>query len=145
MAQVLFKCARVLNEQSLALVRARLGAPNLRPAHTTLFPHVDIREGTRLTELARRVGISKQAVGQLVGELVEMGMLERLPDPDDRRARRIRFTGGGEGLLQGLAVLGEAEGELRRRVGDDRIDALRETLLLLLDELEQRPLAAGDP
>ncbi|MEO2006862.1 MAG: hypothetical protein ABGY41_22515, partial [Candidatus Poribacteria bacterium] len=37
-----------------------------------LFPHIDF-EGIRLTVLAARLGISKQAVGQLVGELQSMG------------------------------------------------------------------------
>lgn len=139
-AQLLMKGARLLNEQALVLAREQMGMPGLRPAHTSLLPHIDL-EGTRLTEIARRLGVSKQAVGQLVAELEAMGGLERVPDPADGRAKLVRFVGGGAGLLQGLRVLGEVEAELRVRLGDARIDALAETMGLLVDELEARPLA----
>src|SRR5919198_6016329 len=91
--QLLLKCARLLDERAVARIR-RAGAPTLRPAHTRLLPHID-QEGTRLTELARRVGITKQAVGQLVDEMVEMGTLAIEPDPADGRARRGLFTAQG--------------------------------------------------
>jgi DNA-binding MarR family transcriptional regulator len=133
--QLLFKAARLVNELGVARVRERSGEPRLRPAHTALFPHVDL-EGTRLTELARRVGVSKQAVGQLVNELEEMGVLERVPDPSDGRARLVRFTGGGAGLLEGLAVLIELERELAGAVGAQRMAGLREALLALLEVVE---------
>ena len=67
----LFKAARLINEDAIARVRERTGEP-VRVAHTALLPHVDL-EGTRLTELARRMGVTKQAVGQLVDELEQMG------------------------------------------------------------------------
>src|SRR4051812_27451098 len=71
--QLLFKAARLLNEQAIARVRSRTKMP-VRVAHTTLLPHVDLG-GTRLTDLAARLGVTKQAVGQLVDELVAMGIL----------------------------------------------------------------------
>ncbi len=139
-SQLLFKCARLLNETALARARERSGL-DVRPAHTTIFPHLDL-EGTRLTELARRLGVSKQAAGQLVDELVEMGVLERVPDPVDARAKLIRFgrRRGGLALMEGLAVLGEIEGKLADELGRQRIDALHETLLRLLAVLERGSL-----
>lgn len=134
-AQLLIRCARLVNEQGLARARERFGVP-IRASHTALLPHIDL-EGTRLTELARRVGVSKQAVGQLVGELETMGVVERVPDPDDGRAKQIRFTDDGRrSLLDGLAVLGEVDDALRARLGARRMQSLHEGLLALLDELE---------
>lgn len=134
-AQLLMRCARLVNERGLARVRDRFGVP-VRPAHTTLFPHIDL-EGTRLVDLARRVGTTKQAVGQLVTELEEMGVLTREPDPEDGRAKRVCFTPRGrQSLFEGLAVLGEIEGELEARLGPKRMKALHEGLLALLDVLE---------
>ncbi len=136
--QLLFKSARLTNE--LAIERARSGSKvaNLRTAHTTLLPHIDL-EGTRLTELARRMGISKQAVAQLVEELEGFGMLERVPDPSDGRARLVRFTAQGRrGLLQGLRLLAQLEAELAEVVGERRLRALRSTLSLLVEHLESR-------
>ena len=138
MAQLLFRCARLLNEQALARVRERFGVP-VRPSHMSLVPHIDL-EGTRLTTLARRVGVSKQAVGQLVGDLEDFGMLERVPDPDDGRAKLVRFTAQGrQGMLDGLALLGEFEHELEQDLGARRMRSLHGALLALLARLEAAP------
>ncbi len=136
-AQLLIRCARLVNEQGLERARERFGVP-VRASHTSLFPHLDLH-GTRLTELSRRMGISKQAVGQLVGELESMGVLTREPDPDDGRAKLVRFTSRGQrSLLDGLAVLHEIDGELSQRIGARRMRALHNGLLAMLDTLEQR-------
>ncbi len=135
--QLLFKTARLLNERALARLEPPPGATRLRAAHTSLFPHLD-REGKRLTELAGRLGISKQAVGQLVDELEQLGMVERIPDPLDGRAKLIRFSKrGAAALLDGLAHLDRLERELVEQLGSERMQALHETLTLLLELLEQ--------
>jgi len=133
--QLLFKCARLVNELGVARVRRGSRHTQFRHAHTMLFPHIDL-EGTRLTELARRVDISKQAVGQLVNELESHGLLERIPDPSDGRARLIRFSEKGRSsLLEGLKVLGELETEITRKIGKRRMKALHESLTALLAAL----------
>ena len=114
--QLLFKAARLLNERAIELVRKTTNKP-VRVAHTTLMPHIDL-EGTRLTDLAAKLGVTKQAAGQLVDELVDMGMLERVPDPEDARAKLVRFSKRGRAsLLEGLGVLREMESEIRELVG----------------------------
>jgi DNA-binding MarR family transcriptional regulator len=136
--QLLFKCSRILQEQALGRVRARAGVAHLRPSHTALFPHVDL-EGTRLTDLADRLSITKQAVGQLVEDLEQLGILERVPDPADGRAKLVRFTTKGRrGLLQGLGVLKELEEELSVPLGRHRMADLNEILQRLLAALEAR-------
>jgi DNA-binding MarR family transcriptional regulator len=143
MGQLLFKCARLLNEQALARVEQPEGTPRIRPAHTSLFPHLDL-EGTRLTELARRLGISKQAVGQLVDELEQMQLIERVPDPSDGRAKLIRFAQTkGASLLDGLAHLRRFEAELGEALGAPRMAALHDALGALLVVLEDRVTAAS--
>lgn len=134
-AQLLFKVARLVNERAIAQIRAA-GFPNLRTAHTSVFPHIDL-EGTRLTELAERVGISKQAVAQLVDDLEQMGALERVPDPTDGRAKLIRFANMDSevSLMAGIAVLGEQEIEMREWIGDTRMDQLHRALAELLVHL----------
>lgn len=142
--QTLFVCARLLDEIALGRVRERTGI-GLRRAHTALFPHLDLA-GTRLTELARRVGVSKQAIAPLVDEMVEMGVLERVDDPQDARAKRIRFSsrGGQHGLLAGLATLGQLEAELATAIGERRFVELKRSLDALLVALRALETTAGD-
>lgn len=128
--QLLLLCARRLDELAIERMRDRRNLPGLRRAHTALIPHIDL-DGTRPTEIARRVGVSKQAVGELLNELEGMGLLERVPDPSDRRAVLVRFVGGADAILAGLAVLGELEQEIAGHVGVARVSELRRTLLLL--------------
>ena len=127
--QLLFKCARLLNERAIDRVNRQVGQPVLRASHTNLFPHIDF-EGVRLTELAQRLGITKQAVGQVVAELEEMGVVELRPDPSDGRAKLVRFTAkGAKGIEHGLSVLAELETELASKIGKRHMRALHQALL----------------
>lgn len=129
-AQLLMRCGRLINERGIARVRARFGLP-LRAAHTNLFPHIDL-EGTRPSELARRLGVSKQAVHPLVEELVSFGVLERVPDPSDGRALLVRFSSSGTNwLMDGMAVLGEVDAELSIALGARRARELHRALKAL--------------
>jgi len=104
-------------------------------SHTSLFPHIDL-EGTRVSVLAERLGVTKQAASQLVDDLEAMGVLERAVDPDDARARRVRFTARGRaGLFDGLAVLAALEGECAEKIGAARMKGLREALVALLEKM----------
>lgn len=138
--QLLFRAARRLNEQTLARVEERTGLA-VRPSHTALFPHIDLA-GTRQSTLAERLGVSKQAVNKLVGELIEMGVLERIADPTDARAALVRFsTRKGRTLLDGLAMLASVDQELEEALGPRRYRALHEGLLGVerwLDEQDGR-------
>lgn len=143
--QLLVRCARLFNEAGLARMRTEMGLPGVRTSHTSLFPFIEL-EGTRLTDLAARVGVSKQAVGQLVEELEEMGILERAPDPADGRAKLVRFSARGRrGLLEGLAVMRRMEAELSARLAGGDMERLHGILLRLLGALETSPVpvAAG--
>lgn len=136
--QVLLKVARLVNERSLARVNAEAGRAVLRPALANLFPHIAL-EGTRVTELAAKLGVTKQAVSKLVGELVEQGVVELLPDPADARARLVRFTAHGvTAIHHGMSVFREVERELATVVGEDLMERLGDDLRALLDALEGR-------
>jgi DNA-binding MarR family transcriptional regulator len=131
--QLLFVAARLFNERAMARVQARV--PEARLAHTTLLPHIDL-DGTRQTEIARRAGISKQAVGQLVDDMVGLGMLARVPDPADGRAQLVRFTDEGIAqLLAGLDVLDAIEVDLGADVGATLLQRLRRDLTTLIPAL----------
>jgi DNA-binding MarR family transcriptional regulator len=68
--------------------------PDVTPAMKQVLMFVE-RDGNRLTELAELAGMTKQAMGEHVDGLVQLGLLERVPDPDDGRAKLIRPTADG--------------------------------------------------
>ena len=87
--------------------RAQVGA-----AHVHITRHLT-PEGARLTELAQRAGMTKQAMAALVTQCEAWGMVQRADDPRDARARRIGFTARGRAGLQAYRA-GVEQGQAER-------------------------------
>src|SRR5262249_11248599 len=104
------------------------GFDDLDAAHLIVFQYPGPHD-TRPSELAARLRISKQALGYLLGQLTQRGYLERRPDPDDQRGKRILVTGRG---VQAIRVIREAvtevETEWTEKLGPARFQQLRELL-----------------
>lgn len=104
------------------------GYADIRPTHGCVFRFVR-DDGMRLTELARLAGMTKQSVGELVDDLVGLGYVERIPDPEDRRAKLICLTDRGiEAQRVGFGLLGEIEDRWAERFGAARVKELRKLL-----------------
>lgn len=88
-------------------------------AHIHITRHL-AREGSRLTDLARSAGMTKQAMGDLVTQCEAWGLVLREADPRDARARRVRFTDTGLAWLAAFRkAVAQAEAEFRAEVGDE--------------------------
>jgi DNA-binding MarR family transcriptional regulator len=88
-------------------------------AHVHITRHLAV-EGSRLTELAERAGMTKQAMGDLVNQCEAWGLVLREPDPHDGRARRVRFTPAGLAWLAAFRkAVAQAEDEFRAEVGPE--------------------------
>ena len=88
-------------------------------AHVHITRHLSLA-GDRLTDLAQRAGMTKQAMADLVDQCAAWGLVERQPDPLDARARRVCFTPTGLAWLQAFRdAVAQAEAEFRAEVGDD--------------------------
>ncbi len=143
--QLLFKAARLADEEALRRISLVPGRPALRRSHTALLPHIDLG-GTRVTDLAERLGVTKQAVSQLLDDLEACGVVARTTDPVDARAKRVVFTETGKkGLLEGLEVLRALEADLTRALGPTTMAGLREGALGVVDELSRVPPATPNP
>ncbi len=88
-------------------------------AHVHITRHLALA-GDRLTDLAQRAGMTKQAMADLVDQCAAWGLVERQPDPHDARARRVCFTPTGLAWLQAFRdAVAQAEAEFRAEVGGD--------------------------
>jgi DNA-binding MarR family transcriptional regulator len=88
-------------------------------AHIHITRHLALG-GSRLTELADRAGMSKQAMGDLVDQCEAWGLVTRDPDERDGRARLVRFTPTGLAWLHAFReAVAQAEAEFRTEVGPD--------------------------
>jgi DNA-binding MarR family transcriptional regulator len=89
-------------------------------------------QGARPSDLAARLRISKQALNYLLGELERLDYLERQPDPDDLRSKRVALTPRGTAAI---SVIREAVGEIEttwaQQLGPKRFAQLRKLLLEL--------------
>lgn len=109
------------------------GATGQRDSWNNVMPHIP-PAGIRLTDLAARANMTKQAMAELVAEIERRGYLQRAADPADRRAKIIKFTDQGWATVNlALSALGELEAEIAGRLGEPEIRQLRSTLLQILD------------
>lgn len=108
------------------------GFTDTREARNPVFAFVTA-EGIRLTELAARAGISKQAMGELVDELVDKEYFTKQPDPTDGRAKLIMWSDRALRLDEtAQAYFDRLELELTDVVGATEMRQLRETLQILV-------------
>ncbi len=104
------------------------GLTDVRPSHGCVFGTID-PQGSRLTDLAQRANMTKQSVGEATSDLEQLGYVERVPDPNDGRAKIIRLTERGrEAQAVGRLLIADIEREWAQRYGEERVADLRDVL-----------------
>ena len=89
-------------------------------------------DGSRLTDLAEQAQVTKQTASLLVAALEREGLVERIPDPADGRARLIRFTHKGHAASsRAQEVVMSVEQEWNEHLGPELAACLREALTRL--------------
>jgi DNA-binding MarR family transcriptional regulator len=88
--------------------------------------------GSRLTDLAEQAQVTKQTASLLVAALENEGLVERVPDPADGRARLIRFTPKGQAAAdRAREVVMRVEQNWNEHLGPELATALRQALTKL--------------
>ena len=117
----------------------RRGHPEVRQSHNAVFATL-LESGNRATDMADRAGITRQSMGEIVREMVDLGILEMRPDPDDRRAKLVTYSEHGlEFARDGYQHLIDLEKRFAEEFGEEEYEQARkvlERLVPLLDELE---------
>ena len=103
-------------------------------SHGAVFEMLDAG-GSRVSDMARRARMTRQAMGELVEDLERLGYVLRRPDPRDGRAKLVLLTEKGEAALAtGIAAVADLEARWRAHLGPEQAQAFRESLITLVAE-----------
>jgi DNA-binding MarR family transcriptional regulator len=112
------------------------GRPDIKPAHNFLFAILG-DDGDRAANLAVRAGITRQSMGEVIRDLVDLGILEMAPDPEDGRAKIVRYTPEGKRFASdGFRHIRDLEGRFEKEFGAD-YEAARLVLQRVVGVLEE--------
>jgi DNA-binding MarR family transcriptional regulator len=115
------------------LVAAGLEDARVPHTHVTAYIKAD---GSRLTELAGQARMTLPAMSELVDDLERLGIVERRPDPTDRRAKLICLTEAGwEAMRTARRIIAGIEAEYADHIGSERFEGATQTLNALLTAL----------
>jgi DNA-binding MarR family transcriptional regulator len=132
--QLLVQLTRVFQTELFERLVAA-GLTEARVPHTHVTAYIKA-EGSRLTELAAQARMTLPAMSELVDDLQRLGIVERRPDPRDKRAKLICLTDAGwQAMRTARRAIADIEADYARRVGSERFEAAAQTLDELLREL----------
>lgn len=136
----LMATARLLREA----FDARLDCLDLNLTQASLIGYVAEFGATTQTHLADRLGIGRASIGTVVDRLQRMGLVERQPDPSDRRVWRVEITDTGREIAARIAEVDEVlRAELRHGIGREERQALSWVLTRLQHNLTSAIEATG--
>ena len=124
-------------QAEMVQIAHRHGYSEVKPAHNSVFGTLSA-EGSRAIDMAARAGITRQSMGEVIREMVALGILEMRPDPEDRRAKLVTYTEHGRRVAgNGYRHLIELERRFEEEFGATEYAAAREVLARIAPLLEQ--------
>ncbi len=121
---------RLAHEEARSRILGALaegGMGDISQAHFGLFQYPPI-DGMRPTDVAKRLGMSKQAVNHLLGQLEKLGYLQRRREPGTRNTAIYLTERGWQVLETAVATMRQLEADWRRQLGKQRFADLKATL-----------------
>ena len=120
------------------------GFSDLVAAHLDVFQYPG-PEGQRPLELATHTRMTKQALNYLLGQLQQLGYLNRETDNSDQRSKRIRLTPKGHAAITAIReIVHDVEAEWEQQLGPQKFAQLRD-LLTQLHTTTTRPNRPDNP
>lgn len=115
----------------------RRGHPHIKPAHNDVFATLPL-EGARASDMAARAGITRQSMGEIIRELVDLDLLEMRPDPTDGRAKIVTFSARGlEFTRGGMQHIIDLEQRFAEEFGAEDYETARRVLEGIVDLLHE--------
>jgi DNA-binding MarR family transcriptional regulator len=122
---------------------AEAGFPEVRASYGSVLLPLFEENGLRMGEVARRARLSKQTMTTMVRLAERDGLVERQPDPDDRRATRVHLSARGKQFRPvAEAVLRDLDSTARSALGERGVASAKRALSTL-SELHGRSPVPG--
>ncbi|MDX1496672.1 MAG: MarR family transcriptional regulator [Salinisphaeraceae bacterium] len=126
----------LVNVKMLRDFNKQLDLPNLKKLHLDLISYID-PDGTTITEIARRKGVTKQSISKTVQELLDMGFLEARTNPQDSRSKLISFNlSKDSAMLKGFEVMSGVDQAIAKELGAQQYASLLEGMQRVMQKLE---------
>lgn len=123
-------------EASLRRAYREAGFGDMRRSHGYVLRYLE-QQGSRITDIARRAGITKQTTGKIVQELQRLGYIEVGGVAGDNRVRLVRFSRRGRALVGASQTLvAEIHDGYAERVGRSTFEQFEQTLEIFVRRLE---------
>jgi DNA-binding MarR family transcriptional regulator len=130
--QLLLGAHRALNRR-IAKGLNQLGYDHVRPMHLALYSNIDF-DGTKISDLSERAGMTVQGMGQIVTELESLGYVSRTIHESDRRVRMVHLTDAGWKLmLDSIESLRNIESEYEDMLKPGALGNLRSALRVMAE------------
>jgi DNA-binding MarR family transcriptional regulator len=124
---------RQFSEKVIAAIAATPGFESTTLAYASVMRHMSPK-GSRITDIAKRAGVTKQAIGQIVAQMEADGVVEVVSDPDDARAKIVRIPRSQMGKYrQASEIVAQQYKDVEARLGKDGVAKLHELLTKLVE------------
>ena len=109
---------------------------NLSNSQMMSLFHLLHNKSVSLNNLANFLGISRPAVSQLVDKLVRSGLVERIPNPEDKRGKLLELTDKGMELTEKGKLVNHKLGlDLVNSLTEDELPIIQKSIEIILEKL----------
>ncbi|MHA8066850.1 MarR family winged helix-turn-helix transcriptional regulator [Aquirufa sp. ROCK2-A2] len=136
LARLVVKTYRIIQTLNGGFLRDN-GYDNFKIGHIGVMMHVTTN-GTTAAELCKIVGISKQAMSELIKELIKKNFLELKSNPKDLRSHLLHKTKQGDDFLEVLMLSRKfIDQEFSTILTEDKLILLKELLFEVVDHFDK--------
>lgn len=127
----LLRCANGLN-------RERAKFYGLSDFETIILIHIGHMTNPSQKDISEKLGAPKQTVNNIIKNLKEDGLIELIPDKNDKRMRILRLTDKGEEIRDArLKPISESNKRMYEKLGDKKALEIKNALRLLIDTIKE--------
>jgi len=104
------------------------GFKSLTRANSLILLNIAMGE-RRAAQIASNLGVSRQAMSQMLAAMKKRGLIAVHADKTDKRAQIVSFSKESQDIRDAaMSILAKLERELEKRIGASKVDAMRKAL-----------------